>query len=149
MYKHLGGEKKRGIKISIPSSVAQRIFNGISICLLNCILTLLGSFMMRYLPCFSFIQMSIMHLSTPQALSMFRLIWLANSLGLNCCVPSSTCLLVSRTFCRETYLQPNIIAQFRPLTWPLTFSLTMRNIQCIYTVISILNKLQWSNLNMD
>ena len=60
-------------------------------------LTLLGSFMMRYLPSSSFMHMSTMHRRMPQALSMLKLIWLAKSEGLNCSVPKITCLLESLT----------------------------------------------------
>lgn len=70
--------------------------------------TLFGSFMMRYLPSLSLKQMSIIHRSIPQALSMFRLIWLANSVGLNCCVPRITWLAVSFWWFRDTYLQVTV-----------------------------------------
>ena len=49
---------------------------------------------------------SRMHLTTPQALSMFRLICWPNSTGLNFCVPRMTCLELSLTLYRVTY--PNL-----------------------------------------
>uniref|UniRef100_A0A6B0UJI1 Putative secreted protein n=1 Tax=Ixodes ricinus TaxID=34613 RepID=A0A6B0UJI1_IXORI len=52
-------------------------------------------------------QLSMMQRRMPQALSMFRLIWSANSLGLNCCVPRMACFDESRTCRRLTY--PNLI----------------------------------------
>jgi hypothetical protein len=36
---------------------------------------------------------------------MFRVICVANSFGLYCCVPKITCLDESRTWARDTYLK--------------------------------------------
>jgi len=68
----------------------------------NMLHTLLGSFMIKYLPSFCFIQVSMMQRMMPHALSMFRLICWANSDGRNCCVPRMMCLAESRTWTRET-----------------------------------------------
>ena len=81
---------------------------------------MLGSFTIRYLPSwriglyltslinnylevtFCCMMMSRMHLTTPQALSMFRLIWVPNSAGLNCWVPRITWRELSFTLYRVT-----------------------------------------------
>lgn len=65
-------------------------------------LTLFGSFRIRYLPSSSLRQMSMTQRRIPQAFSMLRLIWLANSLGLNCWVPRMTWRAESFTWYRET-----------------------------------------------
>lgn len=67
-------------------------------------LTFRGSFRMRYFPSDNFMQVSIMQRSIPQALSILRAIWAANSFGRNCCVPRMACLEESRQFTRDTYL---------------------------------------------
>lgn len=67
-------------------------------------LTLLGSLRIRYLPSSSLRQMSMTQRRIPQAFSMLRLIWLANSLGLNCWVPRMTWRAESFTWYRDTYL---------------------------------------------
>ena len=53
-------------------------------------------------------QISMMQRRMPQALSMLRLIWFANSIGLNCCVPRIMCLVESRTLTRDTYLSGKV-----------------------------------------
>ena len=85
---------------------------------------MLGSFTIRYFPScrnqtvgshpsrcdhhltFCCMMMSRMHLTTPQALSMFRLICCPNSTGLNCWVPRMTWRELSLTLYRVTY--PNL-----------------------------------------
>lgn len=64
--------------------------------------TLLGSFMMRYLPGGCSMHLSMMTLRMPQELSILRVMFLANSSGVNCCVPRMTCLVESRTWARLT-----------------------------------------------
>lgn len=62
-----------------------------------------------YLPSVCLFKKSIMHLTIPQALSIFKAICDANSNGLNCCIPRITCLSVARTLTRETNLKIIII----------------------------------------
>ncbi|TNN52868.1 hypothetical protein EYF80_036968 [Liparis tanakae] len=67
----------------------------------------------RYLPSSSLRQMSMTQRRMPQAFSMLRLIWLANSLGLNCCVPRTTWRAESLAWYRDTlrYSDPASMAQ--------------------------------------
>ena len=72
-------------------------------------LTLLGSLRIRYLPSSSLRQISMTQRRIPQAFSMLRLIWLANSLGLNCWVPRMTWRAESFTWYRDTYLSDTVM----------------------------------------
>ena len=67
--------------------------------------TLLGSFMMRYLPSSSLVSRSIITRRIPHALSMFKFICWANSAGLNCWMPRMVWLRESFGLLRDTKLQ--------------------------------------------
>ena len=92
-----------------PYTMDDRVWAGLQwlntqILLTSSVPTLFGSLRMRYFPSLSLKHLSMIQRSIPHALSMFRLIWAANSLGLNCWEPRITCLEESRGFTRETYL---------------------------------------------
>lgn len=86
-------------------------------------ITLFGSLRRRYFPGGCFMQWSMMHLRMPHALSRFRVILVANSVGLYCCVPRITWFALLKTFARDTYLQHTPTA-LPHLEWFSSFSHT-------------------------